>query len=170
MSYKNLKIGEKAPEIVNVIIEIPKGSHNKYEYDEILDEIRLDRVLFSPVYYPADYGYVPETRSEDGDHLDILILVTEPTFPGCIMQARPIGALKMSDDKGLDEKILAVCHNDPRFNNVVSIEDIDQHTKDEIQHFFEVYKQLEQKKVTIEGWVDKEEAFALINKAREKSA
>lgn len=165
MPYENLTTGDLAPEIVNVIIEIPKGSHNKYEYDEKLGMIKLDRVLFSPVYYPADYGYVPKTRSEDGDHLDILVLVSEPTFPGCLLQARPIGALKMSDDKGLDEKILAVCHNDPRFNEVKSIVDIDQHTKDEIQHFFEVYKQLEQKKVSIEGWADKEEAYILINKA-----
>jgi inorganic pyrophosphatase len=166
MSYKHLKIGSKAPALVNVIIEIPKGSHNKYEYDEKLDKIKLDRVLFSPVYYPADYGYVPETRSEDGDHLDILVIVSEPTFPGCIMEARPIGALKMTDDKGIDEKIIAVCDRDPRFKSVSSIEDIDSHIKDEIQHFFEVYKHLEQKKVVIEGWVGKDEAYLLINCAR----
>ncbi len=168
MSFHNLYIGKRAPETVNALVEIPKGSHNKYEYDEDLAEIRLDRVLHSPVFYPTDYGFIPETRSDDGDHLDILVLISEPVFPGCIVEARPIGVLEMEDESGKDEKIIGVCEKDPRLRKIRSIQDVDDHTKDEIRHFFEVYKHLEKKRVTIKKWKDKEQAYKTIEKARKK--
>lgn len=104
MSYHKIPLGNKAPEIINAVIEIPKGSHHKYEYDEVFDEIRLDRVLHSPVFYPTEYGFIPQTRAEDGDHLDILVLITEPLFPGCIVSVRVVGMLDMEDNAGRDYK------------------------------------------------------------------
>lgn len=168
MAYSSLKIGDKAPENINLVIEIPKGSHNKYEYDEQLDEIRLDRVLHSPVFYPTDYGFIPETRSEDGDHLDVMLLISESVFPGCVVSARTIGALDMEDDAGQDWKIVAVANKDPKLAGINSIEDVDEHTKKEIQHFFEVYKHLENKEVTVRGWMGKEEAFKLIEEGKKR--
>src|SRR5437762_10062660 len=108
MSLADVRIGAGAPERVNVIVEIPRGSNFKYEYDEQLDIIRLDRVLHSPLFYPVDYGFIPDTRSEDGDHLDALVWVTASSFPGCVMEVRPIGLLRMVDENGMDYKILAV--------------------------------------------------------------
>src|SRR5689334_15517148 len=145
MSLAAVPIGAHAPERVNAIIEIPKGSNFKYEYDEELDLIRLDRVLYSPLFYPVDYGFIPQTRSEDGDHLDVLVWVTGPSFPGCVMEVRPIGLLRMRDEKGLDYKIMAVASREPRYTDVYRVEDLSQHIPREITHFFEVYKTLEEK-------------------------
>jgi inorganic pyrophosphatase len=165
MSYSQVKIGEKCPENVNTIIEIPKGSHHKYEYDEKLDIIKLDRVLHSPVYYPTDYGFIPETRSEDGDHLDVLVMISEPVFPGCLVVVRPIGILYMEDQKEKDEKIIAVAAYDPLLSNLKDIDNVDEFFKKEIHHFFEVYKQLEEKIVKVHHWHNKEMAYATIKEA-----
>ncbi|MEN9406161.1 MAG: hypothetical protein RLZ12_445 [Bacillota bacterium] len=147
--------------IVDAFIEIPTGSQNKYEYDKERRIFQLDRVLFSPMHYPAEYGYLPGTLAKDGDPLDILVLSTHPTFPGCTIQSRVIGVLLMSDDKGQDEKLLAVPQVDPRFNNINSLQEIPAHTLKEIAHFFEVYKNLENKETVINGWQDKETAQVL---------
>ena len=137
---------------VDAFIEIPTGSQNKYEYDKEKGVFRLDRVLYSPMHYPTEYGYLENTLAEDGDPLDILVLTTFPTFPGCVIQSRVIGVLLMSDDKGKDEKLLAVPVDDPRWDSVHSLEDIPAHTLREIEHFFKVYKDLEKKETRIEGW------------------
>jgi inorganic pyrophosphatase len=168
MSFAKVSSGQKCPEIVNVIIEIPKGSHNKYEYDEKLDEIRLDRILYSAVFYPTDYGFIPQTRSPDGDHLDIMVVISEPLFPGCIVPVRPIGILNMEDEEGKDDKIIGVADNDPRLREVKNIKDLDEHYKKEIHNFFEVYKNLEKKPVKVHRWLGKEEACKIILKARER--
>ncbi len=168
MSFSKVKIGENAPEKINVVIEIPRGSHHKYEYDEEMHEIKLDRVLHSSVFYPTDYGFIPDTRGEDGDHLDVLVIISDPSFPGCVMEVRPIGVLNMADDKGQDWKIVAVCNSDPRLKEINSLDDLDEHHKSEIQHFFEVYKQLENKEVDVKGWLGKDEAYRIIVNAQDK--
>lgn len=168
MSYSKVRIGDEAPEKINVVIEIPRGSHHKYEYDEGMHEIKLDRVLHSSVFYPTDYGFIPDTRGGDGDHLDVLVIITDPAFPGCIMEVRPIGVLDMEDDKGEDFKIIAVCTSDPRLKEINSLDDLDDHHKSEIQHFFEVYKQLENKEVNVKGWLNKREAHRIIKEAKKK--
>ncbi len=170
LGFHHVPIGEKAPEVVNAIIEIPKGSHNKYEYDEKLGVFKLDRVLYSPVHYPLDYGFIPETRSEDGDHLDILVIGSDPIFPGCLVSARPIAMLNMIDGGEQDEKILAVQVDNPRFNKIKSLSDLEawnDHLTKEVVHFMEVYKNLQGKKVEIKGWFGVEEAHAEIKKAQE---
>lgn len=152
MSFENVPLGKKAPDIINTIIEIPRGSKNKYEYDEELDLIKLDRALHSPVHYPTDYGFVPGTRSEDGDHLDVLLLITDSVFPGCLVEARPIGILDMDDEAGKDWKIIAVANKDPRYKDVTSVKDLNDHFIKEVEHFFEVYKQLEGKWAKVGAW------------------
>ncbi|BCU81749.1 inorganic pyrophosphatase [Polycladomyces abyssicola] len=140
--------------IVDAFIEIPSGSQNKYEYDKEKGVFRLDRVLYSPMHYPTEYGYLESTLAEDGDPLDILVLTTFPTFPGCVIRSRVIGVLLMSDDKGQDEKLLAVPADDPRWDHVKSLDDVAPHVLKEIEHFFQVYKDLENKETKIEGWKD----------------
>ena len=147
--------------VVEALIEIPAGSQNKYEYDKEKGRFVLDRVLYSPMHYPTEYGYLEGTLAEDGDPLDILVLTTFPTFPGCVIETRVIGALIMADDKGQDEKLLGVPVNDPRWNHVNSLEDVSPHILKEIAHFFQVYKDLENKKTVIEGWKDAEFAKQL---------
>lgn len=149
--------------IVDAFIEIPTGSQNKYEYDAEKGRFVLDRVLFSPMHYPAEYGYLDETLALDGDPLDILVLTTFPTFPGCVIQARVIGVLIMTDDKGEDEKLLGVPVEDPRWKDVHTLEDIPEHRLKEIAHFFQVYKDLENKQTTIKGWEGPEKAAQLID-------
>lgn len=166
MSYSHLLLGNQAPEIINAVVEIPKGSHNKYEYDESLDLIRLDRVLHSPLYYPADYGFVPETRSEDGDHLDVLVIMTGSVFPGCLLSVRPIGVLDMEDEEGRDWKIIAVAEKDPRQSKLQDIDDVDDQYKNEIKHFFEQYKMLENKWVKVNGWMGKQDAYRIIHESK----
>jgi inorganic pyrophosphatase len=138
--------------ILDALVEIPKGSRNKYEYDDERERIRLDRVLYSPLHYPADYGILLHTLAEDGDHLDVLIVTYEPTFPGCLVPVRPVGVLDMIDEKGRDQKVLAVPDGDPRFREVSDLSDLAMHFLAEIRHFFEVYKTLEQKETEIIGW------------------
>uniref|UniRef100_A0A832I5Z4 Inorganic pyrophosphatase n=1 Tax=Pseudothermotoga hypogea TaxID=57487 RepID=A0A832I5Z4_9THEM len=153
---------------VEALVEIPKGSRNKYEFDKTLGRIRLDRVLYSPLHYPADYGFILNTLAEDGDALDVLIVTYEPTFPGCIVQVRPVGVLIMQDERGRDEKILAVPTVDPRFNDVEDLTHLPRHLLLEIEHFFTVYKTLEEKSTEILGWQGREEAWRLIHQAQER--
>lgn len=158
---------EENESIVEVLIEIPKGSRNKYEYDKKRKIIKYDRMLFSSVHYPSDYGYIIHTYAEDGDPLDALVLVTEPTFPGCLIDAKPIGLFKMWDEKGVDYKILCVPTGDPQWSHIETLDDVSPHLLREIEHFFAIYKELEEKKTGVEGWEGKEEALKAIAKARE---
>lgn len=153
-NYLELPIGDKSPEAVNAVIEIPGEGINKYEYDKQLNVFRLDRNLYSPVHYPGDYGFIPSTLSDDGDPLDVLVLVDAPSFPGCVMTVRPIGLLEMLDQGVLDEKILAVGKNNPRYNDVWNYSEIYPHMLKEITHFFSIYKDLEGKRVEVNGWRD----------------
>jgi len=146
----------------DVLIEIPKGSRNKYEYDFKLKKVRYDRMIFSSMMYPADYGFVPETLALDGDALDVLVLVTEPTFPGCVMEVKPIGVFHMEDEKGPDEKIICVPVSDPVWNRVGDLSELNPHLIKEIEHFFQVYKDLEKKKVSIGGWGNHQEAKEIV--------
>lgn len=154
---------------IEVMIEIPKGSRNKYEYDEKRDCIKFDRMLFSSVVYPVDYGFIPETLAGDGDALDALVIVAEPTFPGCIIEAKPIGLFKMMDEKGADEKVLCVPIHDPLWNHISSLKDVQPHLLKEIEHFFSIYKDLEEMKGTdVLGWSKVREATAIITESRER--
>ena len=151
----------------DVTIEIPKGTRNKYEMDHATNRIRLDRMLFTATRYPADYGFVDDTLGEDGDPLDVLVLLDEPTFPGCLVRCRAIGMFRMTDEKGGDDKVLAVPAGDPRLAAVSDLRDIDEFLKMEIQHFFEIYKDLEPGK-SVDGarWVGATEAYIEIAASR----
>lgn len=142
------------PGLVNVLIEITGGSKNKYEFDKDLNAFALDRVLFASVQYPYDYGFIPNTLADDGDPLDGMVIMDEPTFPGCIITARPIGMLEMIDGGDRDEKILCVPEEDPRYSQVNSLKDIAPHRLEEIAEFFRTYKNLEKKVTEILGWKD----------------
>ncbi len=142
------------PGIVNVLIEIPAGSKNKYEFDKDLNAFALDRVLYASVQYPYDYGFIPNTLADDGDPLDGMVIMDQPTFPGCVIAARPIGMLGMIDGGDSDEKLLCVPDKDPRYANVTSLKDIASHRLEEIAEFFRTYKNLEKKETKITGWQD----------------
>jgi inorganic pyrophosphatase len=152
---------------LEVVVEIPRGSRNKYEFDDASGAIRLDRVLYSSVHYPTDYGFIPGTRAEDGDHLDVLVIVEEPTFPGCRVLVRPVGCLKMRDEMGLDNKIIAVPVADPRFDEVRDLGDLAHHWLREIENFFATYKTLEAKETEVTGWEGRDAAAEVIRTARE---
>jgi len=160
--WKDLKPGPSSPEVVYAVIEIPKGSRNKYEYDKDMEAFALDRVLYSPFYYPAEYGIIPQTLYDDGDPMDIMVLMEQPTFPGCVIESRPIGMMKMIDGGDKDDKILAVPVEDPRFVDVNDITDLPKHLLKEIAHFFKEYKTLEGKETEVLGWVNQKEAFEAI--------
>lgn len=153
-----LSIGSKAPDVCQAIIEIPKGSNNKYEFDKESGIVKLDRVLSVPMFYPADYGFFPETLGGDGDPIDVMVLTTNPLHPGVALDVRPIGYLMMIDKGEQDEKILAVPKDDVRFAHINEIADVPQHTLDEIAFFFQYYKTLEKKEVKLEGWKGAAEA------------
>ena len=159
----------------DVLIEIPRGSRNKYEVDHATGRIRLDRTLFTATQYPADYGFVENTLGEDGDPLDALVLVQEPTFPGCLIRSRPIGMFRMTDEKGGDDKVLTVPATDPRMAHLTDIGNVSEFDRLEIQHFFETYKDLEPGK-SVEGaeWVGRKEAeaeiLASIQRAKDEPA
>jgi inorganic pyrophosphatase len=155
---------------VVVFVEIPGGSRNKYEYDPELGGIVLDRRLFTSMSYPADYGFIEGAQGEDGDPLDALVLVGDPTFPGCRVRARPIGVFYMTDEKGSDEKILCASVNDPTWRRVHDVHDLQPEFRDEIEHFFQVYKQLERKKTATRGFGNRAEALEVIDAARERMA
>ena len=152
--------------VIEAIIEIPMGTKNKYEIDKVRNRIKLDRVLYSQMTYPAEYGYIENTLAEDNDPLDILIIASTKTFPGCIVDARVIGTLDMVDNDEKDHKIIAVMHNDPRFSHIHEIEDIQEHMLREIKHFFKTYKDLQQnKKVEVYDFHGKETAYRLIDES-----
>lgn len=150
------------PGLINVLIEIPAGSKNKYEYDKDMNAFALDRVLFASVQYPYDYGFVPNTLADDGDPLDGMVIMDQPTFPGCVITARPIGMLEMIDGGDRDEKVLCVPEEDPRFANVTSLKDIAPHRLEEIAEFFRTYKNLEKKVTEILGWKDVDAVMPLV--------
>jgi inorganic pyrophosphatase len=150
------------------LVEIPKGSRNKYEYDHDMDVIKLDRFLFSSMVYPTDYGFIPDTLGQDEDPLDAMVLVSEPTFPGCVIEVKAIALFRMEDDKGIDDKVLCVPLTDPAWNTLESLEDVPKPLRDEIAHFFSVYKDLEQKKVTVDGWYSREDALEEIEASRNR--
>jgi inorganic pyrophosphatase len=165
--WRDLETGPKPPEIVYAVTESPKGTENKYEYDVEKKAIVLDRVLYSAVHFPGDYGFIPRTLDEDGDPLDILVLVTNPTFPGCIVSARPVGLLRMLDGKRRDDKVLAVPKGDPRYADYDDLDDLPDHILKEIAYLFETYKVLEGKTVKILGWHKRRGAMAVIEQCQE---
>ena len=150
------------PGVINVLIEIPGGSKNKYEFDKDLGAFALDRVLYASVQYPFDYGFVPNTLADDGDPLDGMVIMDQPTFPGCVIAARPIGMLEMIDGGDRDEKILCVPDKDPRYIDVKSLDDIAAHRLDEIAEFFRTYKNLEKKVTEIRDWQGIDKVLPLI--------
>lgn len=152
--------------LVDMVVEIPKGSRNKYEMDKGTGRIYLDRMLFTATRYPADYGYIPETHADDDDPLDALALVSEPTFPGCYITIKPVGLFVMQDQGREDLKILGVPVGDPVWRGAEKLADIPQHLLSELEHFFAVYKELEGKKTAVEGWQDVADAEAAIERAR----
>jgi inorganic pyrophosphatase len=158
--------GPDSPRIVRMIVEIPRNSGNKYEYDPQLGVFRLDRALYSPMHYPGDYGFIPGTLADDGDPLDVLTLVDEPSHPGILIAVRPVGLLQMDDQGAPDQKVLAVPNRNPRFDQIQAIEDVFPHTLREIEHFFNIYKELEGKTTEIRDWRGVEEACSLIETCR----
>lgn len=155
---------------IEVIVEIPRGSRNKYEFDHHRQLIRLDRRLFSATVYPADYGFVPDTLAKDGDPLDALVLLDEPTFPGCLVESRPVGVFWMTDEKGPDAKIISVACGDPMWEGVSDLDGLPPHLTSEIAHFFEVYKDLEPDKQTrIGGYDGVEAAWEEIDRSFERA-
>jgi inorganic pyrophosphatase len=162
----SLPTGARALKIVNAIIETPYGCTNKYEYDKSLKLFRLDRPLFASVHYPGEYGFIPSTLSPDGDALDIVILVTDATFPGCLVEARPVGVLEMIDQGVRDEKILAVARTSPTHAEIKDHTDLAPHILREIEHFFSIYKELEGKHTEVKGWEGVAEAHRLIREGR----
>ncbi len=170
MSLLDITIGKDSPEVFNVVVEIPKSSHNKYEFDDKTGVFKLDRVLYPPLSYPADYGFIPQTRSRDGDHLDAVILSDEPLLSGSVVEARPIGLLKMTDSGKEDFKILGVQADNPNYKNIKDIKDVaseDGKILEEIANFFQIYKKPEEKEVVIIGWEGAESAKKEIRRARE---
>jgi inorganic pyrophosphatase len=152
---------------IEVVVEIPKGTRNKYEADHETGAIWLDRLLFTATRYPEDYGYVPNTLAEDGDPLDALVVIEEPTFPGCHIHARPVGVFLMRDEEGKDAKVLCVPSSDPRSADINELEDVPQHLLDEIAHFFAIYKSLEPGKGTVPGgWQNRVVAEEMIEESR----
>jgi inorganic pyrophosphatase len=169
LQSESLEVAEhENDEEIVAFIEIPRGSRNKYEFDEETNTWHLDRVLYSSVHYPTDYGFVPDTLADDGDHLDICVLMTEPSFPGCTIMARPLGGLDMQDEKGEDFKLLAVPVNDPRFHHYRQLEQVGKHWLREIETFFATYKLLEGKETTIVGWFGLDYARDQIEKSRNR--
>ena len=163
--WRDLAPGRQPPEIITAVIEIPHGSRNKYELDKESGLFRLDRVLYSAVHYPGDYGLIPRTLHEDNDPLDVLVVIKEPTFTGCLIDVRPIGVLRMLDKGEPDDKILAVPIDDPMHGEHFDIADLPAHQLKEIEHFFAIYKDLEGRRVDILGWGKSEEAMRIIDES-----
>ena len=169
--YSHIPIGDGAPEEVNTIVEVPKGASNKYRFDTETGNFRYDRTLYSPLFYPYDYGWICGTcDSTDNQPLNCLVIATNATFPGCLVEARPVGTLVTEDIHGEDPKILCVAIKDPRFADIRSLSDIGQHTLLEVRHFFEIYQTLEQRLVRIVGWEDTSETMQRIEAAANGAA
>lgn len=164
----DLDPGADAPEIVRMIVEIPQHSANKYEYDGNLGVFRLDRALYSPLHYPGDYGFIPGTLADDRDPLDVLVLVQQPSFPGVMIEVRPVGVLNMQDGDEKDQKILSVPTRNPRYDQIHTMDQIFSHVRREIEHFFSIYKELEGKVTTMEGWGGPREARKAITESRQR--
>lgn len=160
--WHNLSPGPTPPAIVYAVIEVPKGSRNKYEYSKKAGVIKLDRVLYSPLHYPGDYGFIPQSYFDDGDPMDILVMMNESTFPGCVVEVRTLAMLKMIDKGEADYKILGVPATDPNFEHIKTFDDIPKHYLEEVKHFFMTYKQLEKAAVENHGWVGTEETHEAI--------
>lgn len=161
--WHEIGAGKEAPNIINVIIEIPKGSKNKYEIDKESGLIKLDRAMKTAQDYPFDYGFVPQSYWKDNDPLDVILLTTYPLYPGILVQARPVAVMWMTDGGDGDDKIIAVPKDDPRFEYVKDLGDVNKHTIKEIQHFFETYKAIEDKEVKVSGVDGREKALEVVN-------
>jgi len=158
------------PKPVNCLVEIPKGSRNKYTWDPDLGSIKLDRFLFSSVVYPTDYGFITETESPKGGQIDAMVCVSAATFPGCVIPVRVIAVFRTSDEAGQDDKLLCVPHEDPNWSHMERLGDLPDQLRDEIEHFFTIYKQPEGKLVDVQGWEDRDVAESLLAEARERFA
>jgi inorganic pyrophosphatase len=167
-SLYDLDPGPECPELVRMIVEIPKNSTNKYEYDGKLGVFRLDRALYSPMHYPGDYGFIPGTMADDGDPMDVLALVSEPSFTGCMIEVRPVGILNMVDSEEGDQKVLAVPTRNPRYDQIHTMDQIFPHVRREIEHFFTIYKELEGRTTHMEGWGGPREARRAILDSRQR--
>jgi inorganic pyrophosphatase len=160
--------GNDAPAVVRMVVEIPKDSSNKYEYDASLGLFRLSRALYSPMHYPGDYGFIPGTIAEDGEPLDVLCFVTSPSFSGCVSDVRPVAVLDMLDGDEVDHKVLDVPNRDPRYHEIQSLAEIDSHVQREIEHFFQIYKDLEGHPMRTRSWRDTKEAAEVISTSRRR--
>ena len=160
--------GPDSPDIVRMIVEIPKHSSNKYEFDTETGVFKVSRTLYSPIHYPGDYGFVPGTVAEDGDPLDILCMVNSPSYPGILIYVRPVAVLDMIDQDQSDHKILAVPNRDPRYDSITSIDEVPAHWRREIEHFFDIYKELEGKITRMEGWRGRDAARQVILESRSR--
>ena len=167
--WHDITLGEKAPEEFNVIVEIPRGSHNKYEIDKETGLIKLDRVNYSAATYPCDYGFAPRTLWDDGDALDVIVLTTNPIPPGILVSVRPVGIMQMTDGGESDDKVIAVPTEDIRFDHMNDLEDINKHTLKELRHFFEQNKKLKQKpvEIVVHGFSGKANALKAIQRSME---
>jgi len=168
MNFSKLKIGDQAPDVVYVLVEIPQGSSNKYEFDAKFETIKLDRILPSSVYYPGEYGFIPETLADDGDPADVLVISSKPTFSGCLLRAKPIALLKFEDSGIVDFKILAVAYDDLTYKDFESYTDFPPHFIKQIVNFFETYKILENKITKVLGWEGADKAKEYIERTYEK--
>ena len=155
-----------AAETLHCLVEVPKGSRNKYEWDERLQAIKLERFLFSSVVYPTDYGFIPDTLTEKGSALDAMVCVSAPTFPGCVIPVNVIAVFRTRDEKGQDDKLLCVPRDDPNWNGLERLGDLPGSLRKEIEHFWSIYKEPEGKPVEIQGWEDREFALSVIDDAR----
>lgn len=164
----DLDPGSECPEIARMIVEIPKNSANKYEFDSKVGLFRMDRALYSPLHYPGDYGFIPGTLAEDNDPMDVLTLVSEPSFTGCMMEVRPVGILNMEDNDEGDQKVLAVPRKNPRYDEIHTMDQIFPHVRREIEHFFTIYKELEGRVTRMKGWGGPAEARRAIMESRSR--
>ena len=155
-------------EDLHCLVEIPKGSRNRYKWDEGLEAIKLDRFLYSSVVFPTDYGFIPQTLATDGAALDAMVCVTEPTFPGCVIGVKAIALLQVRDDAGVDDKVLCVPLGDPQWNHMEHLDDLPEQLRDEIVHFFSMDRRPQGVEVTVEGWRSSDDALAVVRESRER--